>query len=50
MERVGEFAKNPIIKAKVKCVPCGGEFDIEVMLREEPMPYPFTTVAEGFIL
>lgn len=50
MDRQGEFARNPIIKANVKCAPCGKEFKIEQMLREEPMPYPHTTVTEGFLL
>lgn len=50
MDRIGEFARNPVIKAKVKCVPCGGEFVIEDMLKEEAMPYPHTTVTEGFLL
>jgi hypothetical protein len=50
METIGEFARNPIVKAKVQCKPCGKKFDIEEMLREEAMPYPYTTVQEGFLL
>jgi hypothetical protein len=44
-----EFAKNPIIKANVRCGKCNKQFKIEDMLREEPLPYPNVTIVEGFL-
>jgi DNA-directed RNA polymerase subunit RPC12/RpoP len=47
---IQEFPKNPVIKAKVKCVPCGKSFDINEMLKEEALPHPHAGVTEGFLL
>lgn len=49
-EGTAEIAKNLEAEVRILCTACNKEFKLQECLKEEPMPPPYETVLEGYIL